>query len=75
MNESAFEGLKGRKLSVMLKRNKPNGEPETYIVILDCCKDGYVILDYNSPSYKPKDNPIDKMIISIDEIKSIWVYK
>jgi len=75
MNISAFENLDGRKLSVMLKRNKPNGEPETYIGMLECCKDDYIILDYNNISYKPKNNPIDKIIVSVDEIKSMWVYK
>jgi len=31
VNIKAFEGLEGKKISVMLNRVKPNGEPESYI--------------------------------------------
>ena len=75
MNIAAFEGLEGKKLSVMLNRNKPSGEPESYIAYLKTIGDGYVVLDYSKASYQPNSNPIDQMVIDVSVILSIWVYK
>jgi len=71
----AFSGLIGRKLSVMLNRNKPSGEPESYIAILEGIGDGFVVLNYSEASYKPETNPIEKIILDVSEIKSLWVFK
>ena len=75
MNIKAFEGLEGKKLSVMLNKNKLSGEPESYIAYLNTIGDGYVLLDYSKASYQPNKNPIDQMLIDVSIIQSIWVYK
>jgi hypothetical protein len=72
---SAFKGLEGKKISVLLNRNKPSGEPESYIAILEGIGGEYIILDYNGASYKPECNPIEKMIMDVSIILSLWVYK
>ena len=75
MNIKAFEGLKGKKISVMLNRVKSSGEPESYIAYLNSIGDGYVVLDYSKASYNLKSNPIEQIIIDVGIILSIWVYK
>ena len=75
MNIKAFEGLEGKKLSVMLNRQKANGESESYIAYLKSIGEGYVILDYGKASYKTSENAIDQVIIDADIILSVWVYR
>ena len=75
MNIKAFEGLEGKKLSVLLNKNKPSGEPESYIAYLSSIGNGYVVFDYSKASYYPDDNPIDQLIIDVSIIQSLWVYK
>ena len=75
MNIKAFEGLEGKKISVMLNRVKPNGEPESYIAYLNTIGDGYIVLDYSKASYDSKGNPVEQLIIDVSVILSIWVYK
>ena len=75
MNIKAFEGLEGKKLSIMLNRDKPSGEPESYIAYLKTIGDGYVVFDYSKASYKPENNPIEQILVEVTTIQSIWVYK
>ncbi|KKM99643.1 hypothetical protein LCGC14_1145920 [marine sediment metagenome] len=75
MKIEAFQGLIGKKLSIMLGRNKPSGIPESYVVILEEIADGYLVFDYSGASYEPDKNPIEKIIIVPEEIRSIWLYK
>ena len=75
MNIKAFEGLEGKKISVMLNRVKPSGEPESYIAYLNSIGDGYVVLDYAKASYDSKSNPIEQIIMDVSVILSVWVFK
>ena len=74
MNISAVNGLDGMKLSVALTKQKQNGTPESYIGFLTKIGEDYIILDYDKASNNNVTG-ISRVIISLDIIQGIWVYK
>lgn len=73
MDKSAFEGLVGFKLSVATSKQKQDGTPESYIGYLERVGKDYIVLDYGKASTVPT-NAISKVILSLSEIRGIWVY-
>ena len=64
--------LKERKISVLIKNPLPDGSGrnESYVGILIGEKDGFLILDMLKHNDK-----LDTVIIRLEMILSVWVYK
>ena len=74
MNIEAFVNLEGKKLSVILSRNKSDGTPESYIAYLERVGTDYLVLDYDKASTNNRAK-IDKVIVDVGIVLSVWVYQ
>lgn len=58
----------GRKVSIIITGKNDN--TDNYVGIVATVEDGWLTLDINNPKL-----PLEKLIVKIDSIHSIWLYK